>query len=75
VEAVTCSAQYGTEDHALWQGEMQSVNAWIGPRRTVMPLHTDPHHSLMCHVYGTVAVMIFPSSESANMQHSGSRYK
>jgi lysine-specific demethylase 8 len=52
---------------ALGEGQIQSVNAWIGPRRTVTPLHTDPHHNLLCQVYGTKAVVLFPPSESANM--------
>lgn len=33
---------------ALGDGEVQAVNAWIGPQGTVSPAHTDPHHNVLC---------------------------
>ena len=34
----------------LGEGEVQSVNAWLGPAGTVTPLHHDPHHNLLAQV-------------------------
>eukprot|EP01018_Ginkgo_biloba_P032853 Gb_14492 [translate_table: standard] len=31
-------------------GELHSVNAWLGPTGTVTPLHNDPHHNLLAQV-------------------------
>ena len=34
----------------LGQGEVQSINAWLGPAGTVTPMHYDPHHNLLAQV-------------------------
>lgn len=34
----------------LGEGEMQAINAWLGPAGTVTPLHYDPHHNLLAQV-------------------------
>lgn len=28
-----------------------SVNAWLGPKGTCSPCHTDPTHNLLCQVF------------------------
>lgn len=45
-----CAAVQVPEYCALGEGDVRSINAWIGPAGTVTPLHTDPHHNLFVQV-------------------------
>lgn len=46
---------------------MRAVNAWLGPARTVTPLHTDPHHNLLCQVLGAKLVLLFAPDQAARL--------
>jgi [histone H3]-dimethyl/trimethyl-L-lysine36 demethylase len=39
-----------------------ACNAWLGPAGTVTPLHTDPHHNLLCQVVGVKHVRLYAPS-------------
>lgn len=41
------------------RGALVACNAWLGPPGTVTPLHTDPHHNLLCQVVGTKHVRLY----------------
>lgn len=52
---------------ALGDGDVRAINAWLGPAHTVTPLHTDPHHNLLCQVLGTKVVVLFPPDQTPRM--------
>lgn len=52
---------------ALGDGQVHTVNAWIGPAGTETPLHTDPHHNLFVQVVGYKYIQLFSPSETDKM--------
>uniref|UniRef100_A0A182IQY3 JmjC domain-containing protein n=1 Tax=Anopheles atroparvus TaxID=41427 RepID=A0A182IQY3_ANOAO len=34
------------------------IKAWLGPKGTVSPLHTDPCHNLLCQVFGSKTIIL-----------------
>lgn len=42
-------------------------NCWIGPKGTVSPLHTDPHHNLFAQVVGYKYIRLYAPEESERL--------
>lgn len=47
------------------------LNAWLGPKGTQTPLHTDPYHNILCQVVGYKYVRLYPPSETEKLYPRG----
>ncbi|KOS17591.1 Lysine-specific demethylase 8 [Escovopsis weberi] len=47
------------------------LNAWLGPARTITPLHTDGYHNLLCQVVGAKYVRLYPPSVGDRLRPRG----
>lgn len=51
----------------LGEDDSPAVNAWFGPAGTVTPLHTDPHHNLLCQVVGSKYVRLYSAEDTPHL--------
>ncbi|KAK5130086.1 hypothetical protein LTR08_002474 [Meristemomyces frigidus] len=47
------------------------LNAWLGPKGTKTPLHTDPYHNVLCQVVGYKYVRLYPPSQTPKLYPRG----
>ena len=47
------------------------LNAWLGPKGTKTPLHTDPYHNILCQVVGYKYVRLFAPTETTYLYPCG----
>lgn len=43
------------------------IKAWLGPKGTVSPLHTDPTHNLLCQVFGQKRIILAAPEDTKNL--------
>lgn len=43
------------------------IKAWLGPRDTISPMHTDPKHNLLCQVFGSKRVILASPADTENL--------
>ncbi|KAK9806685.1 hypothetical protein WJX73_008268 [Symbiochloris irregularis] len=51
----------------LGEDDTPMVNAWFGPAGTVTPLHTDPHHNLLCQVVGSKYLRLYSAEDTEHL--------
>lgn len=47
------------------------LNAWLGPKGTQTPLHTDPYHNILCQVVGYKHIRLYSPSQTPNLYPRG----
>lgn len=47
------------------------LNAWLGPKGTKTPLHTDPYHNILCQVVGYKYVRLYAPDQTENLYPCG----
>ncbi|XP_065091551.1 bifunctional peptidase and arginyl-hydroxylase JMJD5 [Ochlerotatus camptorhynchus] len=43
------------------------IKAWLGPKGTISPLHTDPGHNLLCQVFGSKTIILASPEDTPNL--------
>ncbi|KAG5188877.1 hypothetical protein JKP88DRAFT_353273 [Tribonema minus] len=62
-----CSLLCEDEEEDPEAGSDVVANAWLGPKGTCSPCHTDPTHNLLCQVVGSKEVTLFAPQHSAGL--------
>ncbi|EAL72803.1 transcription factor jumonji, jmjC domain-containing protein [Dictyostelium discoideum AX4] len=57
----------GDDDNDNNKEDNVEINAWLGPKGTVTPLHYDPKHNFLCQIVGRKYIKLFSPKESNNL--------
>ncbi|KAM8709658.1 hypothetical protein ACLKA7_016464 [Drosophila subpalustris] len=43
------------------------IKAWLGPKNTISPMHTDSKHNLLCQVFGSKRIILAAPKDTENL--------
>lgn len=50
------------------------IKAWLGPKDTESPMHTDPKHNLLCQVFGRKRIILASPADTENLYVHASEF-
>jgi [protein]-arginine 3-hydroxylase / protease len=54
-------------EYCCKQNTKPRLKAWLGPKGTISPLHTDPTHNLLSQVFGSKLVILAEPASTSNL--------